>query len=567
LTCNYYLLQFFAMINLGHIVKNLKKSFFLTIYLILSLEAFAQDSIPVFAKGADIGWLSEMEASGVVFKNESGVEMDCMDILKDHGINSLRFRVWVNPIDGWCNKNDVVTMAKRAKDKGFRLMIDFHYSDWWADPGQQNIPAAWLNDNIDQMCRHLYDHTFEVLDTLKKTGVIPEWVQVGNETNNGMLWPMGQASSDMKNYALLTLYGYNAVKSVDSTIKVIIHLSNGYDNGMYRWMFDGLKKNGAKWDVIGMSLYPYWANLPWQTVNTRCLSNMKDMIFRYNTQVMIVEVGYDKNQAEEAKNFLEDIQVKACSVGGLGVFYWEPESYNWKGYNLGAWNSQTKAPTVALDAFLIDPANPPAKLYDITYKVNMKGSNMSTSNGVYLVGSQTGWTFTQMKPESDSLYSITLKQAAGENSVYYFVTSNSWDNYMNFREPAIPDDCGDSIIISWPGDRLLIVPSKDTVVAYAWGSCAATITSNISMNNSIKEKFQIYPNPAKSYFCIKSNIASETRIYFEIIDISGHIICKQTLNNNRDTQICDISDFQSGIFFVKFFDNIKILEYKKLIIT
>jgi arabinogalactan endo-1,4-beta-galactosidase len=317
-------------------------------FFIFSFKAAAQ-----FANGADIGWLSQMEASGYKFYNDSGIEKDCMQILKEKGINSLRFRVWVNPTatGGWCGKKDVATMALRAKNMGFRIMIDFHYSDWWADPGKQTKPAAWENDTLGKLLNDIYNHTYDVLDTLKSLSVIPEWVQIGNETNDGMLWPDGRASKSMKNFASMVTSGYNAVKAVDSSMQVIVHISNGYDNTLFRWMFDGLKTNGVKWDIIGMSLYPYWSNLPWVTANIQCLSNMKDMIARYQKKVMIVETGYIYSQPIAANNFLLDLITKTKSINGLGVFYWEPECYNWQGYNLGAWNANGR-PSLAMDAFL-----------------------------------------------------------------------------------------------------------------------------------------------------------------------------------------------------------------------
>ena len=202
------------------------------------------------------------------------------------------------------------------------------------------------------MLTDLYNHIFGVLDTLKSLGVIPKWVQIGNETNDGMLWEDGRASTHMNNFAALITSGYNAVKAVDSSIQVIVHLSNGNDNTMYEQMFDGLKNNGAKWDIIGMSVYPYWANLPWATDDSLALINMKDMIKRYQTKVMVVEAGYLYNQPVAANQYLLDLIAKTKSAGGLGVFYWEPESYNWQGYQLGAWNPATEEPTVAMDAFL-----------------------------------------------------------------------------------------------------------------------------------------------------------------------------------------------------------------------
>jgi arabinogalactan endo-1,4-beta-galactosidase len=177
-------------------------------------------------------------------------------------------------------------------------------------------------------------------------------VQVGNETNDGMLWPDGKASVNRNNFAQLVIAGYNAVKAVDASIKVIVHISNGYDNNLFRWIFDGLKNNGAQWDIIGMSLYPTPSN--WSALNNQCLSNMNDMVSRYNKDVMVLEVGMSWDQATACNSFLTDLitKVRAVSGGrGLGVLYWEPEAYNnWQGYTLGAFDNSGK-PTVALNAF------------------------------------------------------------------------------------------------------------------------------------------------------------------------------------------------------------------------
>jgi arabinogalactan endo-1,4-beta-galactosidase len=197
-------------------------------------------------------------------------------------------------------------------------------------------------------------HTVEVLSELKKNNISPEWVQVGNETNNGMLWPEGKASVNMNNFAMMINAGYDGVKSVFPNAKVIVHVSNGYDNGLFRWMFDGLKANGAKYDVIGMSLYPSYAKVDWATVNQQCLANMNDMVARYTKEVMIVEVGMPWDKAADCKLFLKDLITKTKSVTnnkGLGVLYWEPQAYNnWVGYSLGAFDNSGK-PTLAMEAF------------------------------------------------------------------------------------------------------------------------------------------------------------------------------------------------------------------------
>jgi arabinogalactan endo-1,4-beta-galactosidase len=305
-----------------------------------------------FAKGADVSWVTEMESKGVLFYDKNGVKTECMALLKSLGMNSIRLRVWVNPTDGWCNKTDVLVKAKRAKDLGMRIMIDFHYSDSWADPGKQTKPATWASLSFTDLCTAVSNHTTDILTALKNWNIAPEWVQVGNETGNGMLWDDGKASSNMAQYARLNNAGYDAVKAVFPTAKVVVHLQNGQDNNLFRWLFDGLKNNNGKWDVIGMSLYP--GADTWQDYNTKCISNIKDMISRYGKEVALCEVGMSWDKADAAKLFLTDLITQAKAISNekcLGVFYWEPEAYNgWNGYTLGAFDNSGK-PTVALDAF------------------------------------------------------------------------------------------------------------------------------------------------------------------------------------------------------------------------
>ena len=304
-----------------------------------------------FAKGADISWVTEMEAAGVKFYDATGKAQECMALMKALGMNTIRLRVWVNPSPAWNNTADVVAKALRAKSLGMRIMIDFHYSDFWADPGKQNKPTAWAGKDLAGLKTALAEHTTEVLTALKNNSIDPEWVQVGNETNDGMLWPEGKASANMNNFAQLLNAGYDAVKAIFPKAKVIAHISNGYNNTLFRWMFDGLKANGAKYDVIGMSLYPSPSD--WSNLNQQCLSNMNDMVTRYGKEVMIVEVGMSWDSPQECRQFLSDLISKVKSVPGnkgLGVLYWEPQAYNWKGYSLGAFDNAGK-PTVALEAF------------------------------------------------------------------------------------------------------------------------------------------------------------------------------------------------------------------------
>lgn len=322
-----------------------------------------------FAKGADISWVTEMEQNGMKFYNAAGTEKDCFQLMKDLGLNAIRLRVWVDPAehDNWCNKEDLLTKAKRTKSLGMDLMVDFHYSDWWADPGKQNIPAAWESHSYEQMKTDVAKHTEEVLQLLKDNQITPKWVQVGNETSNGFLWDVGQADKNPKQYAGLFAAGYEAVKKVFPEAIVIVHLDNGSDNGLYNWNLDILKNDGAKWDMIGMSLYPYWAkkinsNVSAEKTITDCIANINKVSQKYNCDVMIVETGMECADGEgklasaavlsEGKAQLSRI-VKECreNTNGRckGVFYWEPECKPSK-YSLGAFTEDGR-PTVIMDAF------------------------------------------------------------------------------------------------------------------------------------------------------------------------------------------------------------------------
>lgn len=326
--------------------------------LLVSLAGCSEEEKPTpepepvisrFAKGADVSWITEMERSGKKFYDFDGKESDGITLMKQLGLNSIRLRVWVDPADGWCSPQETLVKAIRAHRLGMRILVDFHYSDSWADPGQQNKPKAWEGLSTAEIAEKLAEHTRSTLQLLKDNGITPEWVQVGNETNNGMLWEEGKEPAI---YALYNNAGYDAVKTVFPNAKVMVHLHNGFDNALYRWFFDRLRANGGKWDMIGMSLYPSAAD--WKKKNEQCLANILDMISRYDTETMVCEVGMPWDDAASAKAFLVDLIAKTKGVTEdkcAGVFYWEPQAYNnWKGYSLGAFANDGK-PTAAMEAF------------------------------------------------------------------------------------------------------------------------------------------------------------------------------------------------------------------------
>ncbi len=198
-----------------------------------------------FAFGADVGFVSQMESWGTKWLDKNGKQKDILQILKEQGINNVRLRVWVNPSGGWCGKKDVVKMAKRAHAMGMGVMLSFHYSDTWADPGTQECPAAWKDHTVDQLEQDVYDHTKDVIMALQEAGITPRWVQIGNETKRGMFYPTCQTNKGgMDNFACMLKSGIKAVKECDSTIQTIIHLPDGHDNSLFRNMFDALKRRG-----------------------------------------------------------------------------------------------------------------------------------------------------------------------------------------------------------------------------------------------------------------------------------------------------------------------------------
>ena len=306
-----------------------------------------------FAKGADVSWVTQMEKEGCRFYDAAGKQTECMALLKSLGMNAIRLRVWVNPTGGWCGKEDVLAKAKRAQALGLRLMIDFHYSDWWADPGKQNKPAAWKNLDLEGLKKAVAEHTTDVLTMLKDAGISPEWIQIGNETTGGMLWPDGQNYTDrgFANYVQLHNAGYEAAKTVFPFAKAMVHVDNGWKWETLDWFFNAFSIHGGKCDLIGLSLYPEKSN--WQTYNNQILNNIQTLYTQYQKETIICEVGMEWTEAASCKSFLSDLIARAQTPDShcTGVLYWEPEGYqSWSHYSKCAFDNNGK-PTTALDAF------------------------------------------------------------------------------------------------------------------------------------------------------------------------------------------------------------------------
>ena len=313
-----------------------------------------------FIKGMDISTLLEVENCGGKFY-DNGVEKDVLDILKSYGVNTVRLRLWNDPYSEegkpyGAGTNDLgvtVCLAKRALEKGMGFLLDYHYSDFWADPGKQLLPKAWRGYGVGMLEEAVYAYTAETLRILKRANALPTMIQIGNELSNGLLWPYGK-TPEYDNIARFVSAGIRAARSVDRRIPIMLHLDNGGNNALYRSWFDEYCKRGEDFDIIGLSYYPFWHG------TLQMLSdNMADIAERYQKDLIVAEVSmgytmedyaaYEGLAAHERKgyatrqslvekieypmtkqgqcDFMKDFLMRIQNVPnnrGKGFFYWEP---------------------------------------------------------------------------------------------------------------------------------------------------------------------------------------------------------------------------------------------------
>lgn len=329
-----------------------------------------------FIRGVDVSTLEKVEHYGGRFF-EYGVEKDLLEILKGRGVNWVRLKVWNDPAldEGFNSPRSLMRMARRVKEKGFRLLVDFHYSDHWADPGKQNKPAAWERLAFPQLREAVYAFTYDVISQLREVSALPDMVQIGNEIRAGMLWPDGKLGTPPNEYgtdfdrlAALLKAGIQAVHDAagEGRVKIALHLDNGGNNAQYRWWFDAIVSRGVPFDVIGLSYYPYWHG-----TLEELKQNMNDVSRRYGKDVAVLETAYGFTFADadghpnifgpdqaRIAGFPVSVQGQADAVRavmeavaqvpdgrGLGVFYWEPAwlGVPGAGWTLGegnAWENQ-----------------------------------------------------------------------------------------------------------------------------------------------------------------------------------------------------------------------------------
>jgi arabinogalactan endo-1,4-beta-galactosidase len=314
--------------------------------------------------GADLSFTPQLVSLGAVYRVD-GTAVDLLDACGAHGYGIVRLRLWHTPAEPWHGLDATLAFARGVKARGLDLMLDLHYSDTWADPGHQQKPAAWAGVPFEALVDSVREYTGAVVKRFRDEGILPEYIQIGNEISAGMLWDDGRVGwqgsewdtdAQWDNLAALVAAGVAGVRDgsagaqggleVADEPRVILHYDNGGDNAGCRWFFDHLLARGVTFDAIGLSYYPWWHGEIWGLRDNIC-----DLATRYGREIMVVETGYPWTLVwrDETLNFVGDpsqlhagypatpdgqlaflrevVAVVEATPGGLGaaVLYWEPE--------------------------------------------------------------------------------------------------------------------------------------------------------------------------------------------------------------------------------------------------
>ena len=304
---------------------------------LLLLPTAAPSRAADYAVGADLSFLKQAEDKGMVFK-DNGVAKPGLQIFKDHGYNWIRLRIFHAPTSLPNNLEYTIALAKAAKELGFKFLLDFHYSDTWADPGKQFIPKAWEGKSHAELVGAVSAYTRDTLVGFGEAGVFPEMVQIGNEITNGMLWPDGKLPDRWDNFADLVKAGIAGVEAGRGTRprpRIMIQIEKGGDKAKTKFFFDKLHSYGVDYDIQGQSYYPWWHG---------SLNDLREtlhfMAAEYHKPIIVVEAAYNWKPGEYLKRpgpfpespegqreFLEEVNRVVLGVPnglGQGVFWWEP---------------------------------------------------------------------------------------------------------------------------------------------------------------------------------------------------------------------------------------------------
>jgi arabinogalactan endo-1,4-beta-galactosidase len=316
----------------------IKRLFLLIFFLFVALFAIYQKTIAAdYAVGADLSFLKQAEDRGTVFKDD-GQAKPGLEIFKDHGYNWIRLRLFHSPTQLPNNLEYTIALAKGAKKLGFKILLNYHYSDTWADPGKQFIPKAWKDKSHAELVTAVEEYTKDTIAAFREADVMPDMVQVGNEIVNGMMWPDGKVPDNWDNFAELVKAGIRGVDAGRGDAKrprIMIHIDQGGNKHRTKYFFDKLNSYNVDYDVIGQSYYPWWHG---SLLDLR--ENMIFMAEEYKKDIILAEVAYCwrpteyKNKLapfpetpEGQKEFLDEVHRIVLDTPhnrGIGIFWWEP---------------------------------------------------------------------------------------------------------------------------------------------------------------------------------------------------------------------------------------------------
>jgi arabinogalactan endo-1,4-beta-galactosidase len=240
-----------------------------------------------------VSFTPQLEAAGVRF-SDHGVVRPLERILAQRGATHVRLRVWTNPPAGYSDQTSALAMARRAKRAGLKVLLDLHYSDFWADPGHQTTPAAWQGQDLATLTGTVYEYTRGIIAAFARAGAPVDAVQIGNEITAGMLWPIGQIyqtdGAHWVEFSTLLKAGIAGARAGNPRrhpLEVMVHIDRGGDNGGSRWFYDHIAEQGVDFDVIGLSYYPFWHG-PFSALS----ANLADLATRYGKDLVVVETAY-----------------------------------------------------------------------------------------------------------------------------------------------------------------------------------------------------------------------------------------------------------------------------------
>ena len=290
-----------------------------------------------YAIGADLSFLKQAEDRGAVFK-DNGQARPGLEIFKDHGYNWIRLRLFHTPRRLPNSLEYTIALAQDAKRLGYKFLLNYHYSDTWADPGKQFIPKAWEGKSHDELVQAVFEYTRDTVAAFRDANALPEMVQVGNEITPGMLWPDGKLPGNWDNFAELLgagIEGVEAGRGDGPRPRIMIHIDKGGSKRATEAFFDRLNTYDLNYDVIGQSFYPWWHG---SLLDLR--ENLIFMAETYRKDIILVEVAYNWRPSEYQgkpapfpetpegqRQFLDEVNRIILSTPhnrGKGIFWWEP---------------------------------------------------------------------------------------------------------------------------------------------------------------------------------------------------------------------------------------------------